>query len=400
MTDLRVCSPRESAASQSALTRLGCQTRLLSHQAAFDALVELIPPKHYLANETDQEPDGGKFAKNKRKRAQNKGELAKLGKRAKVWTEDESSLSEGLLTGWRPLLLQQLDPDFKPSVLDIQEKKAAEASAQPKPSVGEPSQSGSSFAPMNTSKPGTIAELHARLQQKISELRNKRGAREESPAQRAKSKEEILEKRAKEKAKGNRQGQKAAAGSNGMVNGKPNAKGSKPDKEAKPLVAKEKKPAGDDFSFGKIEDSMNVESGKPRKKKDVNVLLKRAEAKEKKLAEKAQSKPEEARAEREQLAWAKAEKKALGIKSLDDVSLLKKSINRNKVEKKKSAKAWGERLKTEKRSQIDSQKSKSENLAKRKEGKKAPGERGKPKGGDKGKGKAGDRKKGARPENS
>ncbi|KAI9033268.1 surfeit locus protein 6-domain-containing protein [Hyaloraphidium curvatum] len=333
------------------------KSRLLAHEAAFSALVEMIPSKHYLSVDGDGDAGGGKYGKNKRKRAQSKKDLAKLAKRAK------------------------LDPDAPPPALNNGLAKPAGADVAHDAASAVPGLS-SSVVPLNGARPATASELHARLQQKISELRSKRGAREESPAGLVRSKEEILERRAKEKARGKKDkgksGGSRSAGSAVQSSGASKVASGSLAQRDRPREAAKPRPGGsvDDFSFGKIEGAQHMADQPKKKKKDAKVLLAKAQKRKQHLAEISKSDPEEARAAAEKLSWARAEKKALGAKLTDDVQLLKKSLKRASAEKKRSAKAWAERLDGQKKLAKQAAKTKAENIEKRKEGKGKPGTKG------------------------
>jgi hypothetical protein len=105
---------------------------------------------------------------------------------------------------------------------------------------------------------------------------------------------------------------------------------------------------------------------------------------------------------KEKDTWKKALQLAQGEKVKDDIKLLKKTVRREEVIKKKSAKDWGERKATVKKAKDQKQKKREENIKARIDAKKQfkkgdkksdkkgdkKGAKGGPKGGKGGKPKA------------
>ena len=76
-------------------------------------------------------------------------------------------------------------------------------------------------------------------------------------------------------------------------------------------------------------------------------------------------------------SWLNARKRAHGERTLDDTSLLKKTLKRKEKQKKKSEKEWNERIEGVKKGQDFRQKKREANLQKRKEEKGGKGKKGK-----------------------
>ncbi|EEP77124.1 predicted protein [Uncinocarpus reesii 1704] len=140
------------------------------------------------------------------------------------------------------------------------------------------------------------------------------------------------------------------------------------------------------FSFGRVvfadgqATDPNLTTIREQKKQkgpqDPTTALKAAEAKKAKLA----SLDEEKRANIEEKdMWLTAKKRAHGEKVKDDVSLLKKALNRKEGIKKKSEKQWQERIEGVAKSKEARLMKREENIRKRREEKGKKGKKGKSK---------------------
>lgn len=130
------------------------------------------------------------------------------------------------------------------------------------------------------------------------------------------------------------------------------------------------------FSFGRVmfADGQQVdpslsglrEQKKKRGPQDPATALKAAQAKKTRL----DAMDEEKRAGIEEKdMWLKAKKRAHGERVKDDINLLKKSVDRNQITKKRSETQWQERIDGVKKGQEMKQKKREDNLRKRREGK-------------------------------
>ncbi|KAL4797261.1 surfeit locus protein 6-domain-containing protein [Aspergillus venezuelensis] len=116
--------------------------------------------------------------------------------------------------------------------------------------------------------------------------------------------------------------------------------------------------------------------------RDAAAALKAAEAKKTRLA----GLDEEKRADIEEKdMWLNAKKRAHGERVRDDTSLLKKALKRKESAKKRSEREWKDRIDTVKRGKDLKQKTREENLRKRREGKGQSGGGKKASGAGKGK---------------
>lgn len=140
------------------------------------------------------------------------------------------------------------------------------------------------------------------------------------------------------------------------------------------------------FSFGRVvfADGQTTDPNltglrdpkKQRGPQDPATALKAAEAKKARIA----ALDDEKKADIEEKdMWLNAKKRAHGDKVKDDVSLLKKALNRKESIKKKSAKQWNERLEGIAKSKDARQAKREENIRKRKEEKGGKGKKGKTK---------------------
>ncbi|KAI1978795.1 hypothetical protein LOZ53_002515 [Ophidiomyces ophidiicola] len=140
------------------------------------------------------------------------------------------------------------------------------------------------------------------------------------------------------------------------------------------------------FSFGRVifADGQTTDANlttlreqkKHRGAQDATTALKAAEAKKERLA----SLDEKKRADIEEKdMWLNAKKRAHGEKVKDDVSLLKKALQRKESIKKKSEKQWKERIEGVTKSKDARQAKREENIRKRREEKGSKGKKGKAK---------------------
>ncbi|KAJ3252931.1 hypothetical protein HK103_001077 [Boothiomyces macroporosus] len=227
---------------------------------------------------------------------------------------------------------QKLDPESKTTVEIQQEKEQT-----------------MNFQPMANLNP---VELKEKLKMRIEELRNQRGVTEKI------DRKELLEKRRlkkQEKKQKRKETRKSTSDTLGM-------RIELPEKE-KPEIKQE-------LMFGKLD------FGEKQEKKSIDPAsrLKIAQQKKEKLELLKQTDEKKAKAIEESESWNKLIKQAQGEKPKDDLKLLKKTVKRQKVEKKKSEKEWKERINTVKKAQEKQQQKRNENLeARKKKGKGKPG---------------------------
>ncbi|KAI8925227.1 surfeit locus protein 6-domain-containing protein [Entophlyctis helioformis] len=344
----------------------GLKERLLEHQSAFDALVELIPPKHYFVKDNDNEDyQGGRFGHNKKNKAP-KQVIKEATKKAKKL---------------------KLDPDAPKSVTDIQ---AAMAKASRDEDDEEGEGDGMEEEEEKEAKPvSTVSgeELQSRLKRRIAELRARRsggagtssnntvigsglgqganGAAGSSgasadgaaavPASPAvpQSRQEIIEKRKqrkearKEALRKKKENRKKSDDTLGMgVAGKP-----------APHAGKDKSLEAN-VTFGKLD--FGEDPNKKKKKGPTDALG---------LLKKVCSAPLAVHRLLEE-AWNALIKRAEGTKVKDDIGMLKKTVKRNLKVKSKSSMEWKDRKDNETRLTEARQNRREENIKARIDAKK------------------------------
>ncbi|KAF9170184.1 hypothetical protein BGX21_009144 [Mortierella sp. AD011] len=377
----------------------GLEERIKAHGSSFDSLLKLIPAQYYITKELTEEEQNSKYQHNKKRNAP-KQEIKERTKKAKK---------------------AKLDPENNKSVMDIQSEMATQASdnedddeddeedgdddvnmAGSDDDVVEDDSEAPVIAKSSTHNfegllaqvqtaaqtpaqaPKSITELRAKLEERLSKLRGRRGATDPNGAS-AKpiSRQAILEARLKRKKdkKASRKLAKeklAAGGSEGLV------------VKEHPAPTSSGRPSASSINEkGEVRFSKFEFEGLQKKKRgptDAQGQLKMVEAHKEKLAALQVSDPEKANALKDKDTWKKALQLAQGEKVKDDVKLLKKTIKREEVQKKKSSKEWGERKSTIAKAKDQKQKKREENIKARIDAAKNKGKKGDKKGDKKGKG--------------
>lgn len=297
---------------------------LLESNEFFDMLVDMIPSKLYISDNTgdDYNPKYHKVSKEDRKNA------AKLSKRRKLDPESAETTTK---------LKERLE-EHKASPRAPTSKVAATPSAD------------------NASR---IEALRAKLHAKIAE---KQGDRPKDPS--------AVSKRAARRMEKNRRKEEAIKKkANSAVNA------------TKYKITPDANPARDleHIDFGKLAGfeaaSKNyLESNKSLKNlsktKNLQKLLQDAEAKKQKLQELKRSTNEEDQQKAGSMLWKDVISEADGKRVKDDTKQLKRAIKKKEVAKKKSQKAWKSRLQVQKQHQKNKQSIRNHNLKHRKSGEK------------------------------
>ena len=331
------------------------EEQLKAHSAHFAAMVELIPAKHYIT--------------------QDSSELGASGD-SKYWVNKRKPHKQSVKEGTKKAKRLKLDPASHKTVAELQaeankragevrsEGAAGELEGEPaKAPDDKPSVNGFSVEHVQST---TLTDLQERLKEKISSLRRKRNAPDESEPK----SEEVAQKRQKRIEKRQRKkelrkkklvsgggGSAASAGTNKSE--KSATKPSFQDKETGRIV------------FSKFDFTTPVQEeqkkGASSSKKDYKRLLAKAEAAQKKLEE--LKKNDEKRGEEleKKLKWQKALDMARGTKLRDDPKLLKKSCKRLEKKKRKSAKAWEERKEAEEQAKEKRQQKRQKHIQERKD---------------------------------
>ncbi|KAI7828785.1 surfeit locus protein 6-domain-containing protein [Gamsiella multidivaricata] len=375
----------------------GLEERIKAHGSSFDSLLKLIPAQYYITKELSEEEQNSKYQHNKKRNApkQDIKERTKKAKKAK------------------------LDPDNNKSVTDIQSEMAAKGDDNDSDDNEDDDEGDNDVEMVSTDDiveddteapviakssthnfegllaqvqtaaqtpaqaPKSITELRAKLEERLAKLRGRRGvAAEASGAAKPTSRQAILEARLKRK-KDKKASQKlakekrAAGGSEGLVV-----------KEEASSSANGGRPTASSINDkGEVRFSKFEFDGLQKKKRgptDAQGQLKMVEAHKEKLAALQTADPEKANALKEKDTWKKALQLAQGEKVKDDVKLLKKTIKREEVQKKKSSKEWGERKSTVSKTKDQKQKKREENIKARIDAAKNKGKNGDKKGDKKG----------------
>ncbi|KAJ3179221.1 surfeit locus protein [Gaertneriomyces sp. JEL0708] len=349
----------------------GLRDRIADHRKMIDALIELIPPKHYFPNK--DEDQSGKYMHNKKNKAPKQviKESTKKAKKAK------------------------LDPDNAKSVLDMQEEELRAVNTQNESHGGDvvtgdktvvsEEKEELAFEPLPS---GSIIELRQKLQTRLQELQAKRKApadEENTPRNR----QDIIDKRAKKKRerkdsiKQQREKRRKPDDTTGMAIQAQNTGSNEP----QAFDVKEQ------VMFGKVDFGVIPTGTKKRKgPTDIAGQVRQAEAKKQRLDKLKQHDSEKASSIEDAERWSKVLKQAEGEKVKDDVKLLKKSLKRKEHEKKKSASAWSDRQAQHKKEEEERLKKREANIKARQETKGQKGQGKKPRrdsegGGRKTKGK-------------
>ncbi|KAI8598143.1 surfeit locus protein 6-domain-containing protein [Dissophora ornata] len=368
----------------------GLEERIKAHGSSFDSLLKLIPAQYYITKELTEEEQNSKYQHNK-KRSAPKQEIKERTKKAKK---------------------AKLDPENNKSVTDIQSEMAANGddsegddddddeddndvaiAGSDNDDVVEDDSEAPVIAKSSTHNfegllarvqtaaqtpavaPKSITELRAKLEERLAKFRGRRGvAAEATGATKPTSRQAILEARLKRK-KDKKASQKlakekrAAGGSEGLVV-----------KEADSSSTSGGRPSASSISDkGEVRFSKFEFEGLQKKKRgptDAQGQLKMVEAHKEKLAALQTADPEKANALKEKDTWKKALQLAQGEKVKDDVKLLKKTIRREEVQKKKSSKEWGERKSTVSKTKDQKQKKREDNLKSRIDAAKNKGKKG------------------------
>jgi hypothetical protein len=130
----------------------------------------------------------------------------------------------------------------------------------------------------------------------------------------------------------------------------------------------------ENISFGKIsfaKDGADEETPKKRKgPTDTLGQIRKIEAKKTKLEQIKSANPEKAQTIEDKEKWGKMLKMAEGETVKDDLKLLKKTLKKKEKIKSKSSKEWNERKDTVRKTMLDKQKKRTDNLKARTESKK------------------------------
>ena len=309
------------------------EARLSAHAAYFNSILDLIPSKYYLP----VEENANKYWKNMRKKAP-KQEIKAATRKAKRLRLDPAAQKSVVE------LQMELDGQTKTDESDVEEENDVK---RPKLRV-------------DSTSSRSVAELKARLRDKILEARAVRKApRDDDPVaqqqKKAKRDERTTKKKKKVKSK--------VGGQTDWISQKP--KQEILNDEGQVVFSKF------DFTTGVVEDLADASSDKKPKKKDFRKLIEKAEKRREKMNELRSENPDKADAKTEKLAWKTAFQKAEGIKQTDNLTLLKKAAKRRDKIKEKSSKEWTQRIQGQVMRHKEKQETRKRNIQERVDQKKA-----------------------------
>ncbi|KAL3623502.1 hypothetical protein CASFOL_032318 [Castilleja foliolosa] len=276
-----------------------------SHGEFLDRLVELIPARFYISNDSDSKPwiQGLSKAAKASLKLQSKKNL-KLARRQRFDPDGEPSSTVLLLQqqsnkATENLTVLEDEDDSRPNPIDAEEKSV------------------------------TYEELRAKLRRKIEMLRGNRG---EGKSYERRSNYDGNNKR---KRDGESDGGESQKGAN---------LGHSEDEEI--------------IEYGKVKLGDEAEGKRVMKKKKPM-----SKAKELEIAKKKQEAKKENPTIAERESWKDATNRAMGVKVHDDARLIKESIKKEKKRKEKNAEKWKVRVETQGKMKEDRQRKRSENIS-------------------------------------
>mmetsp|Transcript_14118 Transcript_14118/g.30627 ORF Transcript_14118/g.30627 Transcript_14118/m.30627 type:complete len:402 (-) Transcript_14118:522-1727(-) len=348
----------------------------------FDHLVDLIPAKHYYADEQDR-LDLVHMKKAARIAAkQELKEKYKQNKRAKLDPEAPSTTLEvqrAKLHGDKGKAGQESEGSDDDN--DSDEEDEDEAGPSASDGDDDHAVNRQAFGSLNLSG-GSVSreELKEKLRKKIEAVRQQRKQKDKAEvAQKAKEwKKKTLEDNARKKQQQQQQQEQQAKQQRKQAEDKKRkhadmesgaAAGKQQSKQQQQQQGGNANGAAETFAFPRIEvgESGRAHGGPKGKKPTKEELLKAAEAKQKAMAELAAS--QEGKVKVQQEAWKSALSRAGGERVLDDPKLLRKSLKKESKRKAKSAAAWQERRDHQQEEQAARQNKRKENIQARVQGK-------------------------------
>ena len=289
------------------------------HAEFFDKLIELIPARFYLPDETEKKWFPG-LSKAQKARAKRKTtENLKKARRDRLDPE-----KSGLTT--LDLLKQKIEKEKKLShvVADDDDDDSEEEETDHKKK--------------RRTDSVTYEELRQRLHRKIDELKGGRGG-SDRPRSHEKRKKIVPNKRKRESS---------------------SVDESKAEDKGKGKLDVEE--AAKDLTYGYVKIDDDEEHGKDKKKRRVS---KSRELERALKLEAAKKDPEKGEVIAKKHSWQAATSRAAGIKVHDDPKLLKQSIHKEKKRHEKNAEKWKERVEGQQKVRVEKQQKRSGNIADR-----------------------------------
>ncbi|CAN6973509.1 unnamed protein product [Brassica oleracea var. botrytis] len=304
----------------------GLDIKSMAHQHAefFDKLIELIPARFYLPDETERKWFPG-LSKAQKARAKSKTtENLKKARRDRLDPEKSSLTTLDLLK--QKIEKEKLSNHEIPEDDDDSEEEGTDDNKKRK------------------TDSVTYEELRQRLHRKIDELKGGRGG-SDRPRSHEKRKKIVSNKRKRESGSEEKTVEESKAADKGKGKGK--------------LDVEE---AAKDLTFGYMKIDDDEEHGKDKKKRR---LSKSRELERALKLEAAKKDPEKGEVFAKKHSWQAATSRAAGIKVHDDPKLLKQSIHKEKKRHEKNAEKWKERVEGQQKVRVEKQQKRSGNIADR-----------------------------------
>ncbi|KAF8118809.1 hypothetical protein N665_0002s0118 [Sinapis alba] len=301
----------------------------VAHQHAefFDKLIELIPARFYLPDETERKWFPG-LSKAQKARAKRKTtENLKKARRDRLDPEKSALTTLDLLK--RKIEKEKLSNQIPDDDNDDDDDESEEEETDNKKRKS----SGDSV---------TYEELRQRLHRKIDELKGGRGG-SDRPRSHERRKKIVTKKRKRDSGSEEKTVEEKKAADKGK--GK--------------LDVEE---AAKDLTFGYVKIDDDEEHGKDKKKRRVS---KSRELERALKLEAAKKDPEKGEVIAKKHSWQAATSRAAGIKVHDDPKLLKQSIHKEKKRQEKSTEKWKERVEGQQKVRVEKQQKRSGNIADR-----------------------------------
>ncbi|KAI3812176.1 hypothetical protein L1987_16883 [Smallanthus sonchifolius] len=300
------------------------KTLIHDHAQFFDKLVELIPAKFYLPVDEDSKPWFQGLSKDKKASLkQQTRENIKKSRRDRLDPEKSQTTTLDLLK--KSISKNANDDKNSDEEADDDEEEEIEIKVKPVTDFnGETS---------NNNKSVTYEELQQRLHHKLEMLRANRGqGKRTMMMNEVRKRENFTDKKRKREDKDNSTNGRDANGSG----------------KAKIDV---------DFEFGKVK--LGDEDGNKKKVKKTSKLKELEKAKKLKEAKK------ENMVVATKHSWKSATEKAMGVKVHDDPKLLKRSLQKEKKRREKSAGKWKDRAETQEKMREEKQAKRRGNIEER-----------------------------------
>ncbi|XP_010452423.1 PREDICTED: surfeit locus protein 6-like isoform X2 [Camelina sativa] len=324
---------------------LNCESDFKTHEHTgfFDKLIEFIPARFYLADETERKwfPGLSKSQKARAKKITNSN--------LKKARRDRLDPYKSALTTV-DLLKRKLEKEKRISLKQKLKKKKDDLRRQKleleKAGIELPEDDSEEEIEVDEEKDDdksvTYEELRQRLHRKIDELKGGRGG-SDRPRSHEKRKKTLPNKRKRDTVSE----EKTVADNKAADKGK-----GKLDVEE----------AAKDLTFGYVKIDDDEEHGKEKKKR----RLSKARELERAMKLEADKKdPEKGDVIAKKHSWKAATSRAAGIKVHDDPKLLKQSIHKEKKRQEKNAEKWKERIEGQQKFKVEKQQKRSGNIADR-----------------------------------